>query len=85
MIALQETIHLTRLVQAALKVKQAHEDSFGSFKKIEHLPIFGMTKEKAMAIRYNLPDDRVRCTRIAICLRGHNPVDLYLCSPGEHR
>lgn len=56
---LQENIPLTRLVAAALRIKQAHEETSGTFAKVEHLPIFAMTKVNAIAIRYNTPNAEV--------------------------
>ena len=55
----QENIPLSHLVLNALKIKQAHEDTSGSLSKVESLPIFGMTKENAIAIRYNMPSAQV--------------------------
>lgn len=43
-----------------MKIKEAHESTSGPFKKIEHLPIFAMTRENAVAIRYNTKEGNVR-------------------------
>lgn len=59
-------------MRAAVKIKEAHEETSGHFTKIEHLPIFAMTKENAIAIRYNLPSNEV--TSMTFISRRHtNP------------
>lgn len=68
LISKQESVDIASYIDNATETRRRAEQA-GVAVQIEQLPIFGITKESILAIRYRLDDGKVRfeCNLVELC------------------